>query len=160
NVLLDLYDTSTRLLADAGAIIVPTLMFVAGADWVVKESAQQQFFDRLSSPVKDMLVLPGFYHAIFHEQDRHLPVAQVRDFVRLHFAQSAEPLSLLTADQSGYTKAEYDRLIAPGNPAFTVMKWAMRTIGCLSRGIQLGWQAGFDSGVMLDYVYENTPHGS
>jgi SAM-dependent methyltransferase len=40
------------------------------------------------------------------------------------------------------------------------MKWAMRTIGRLSCGIRLGWQAGFDSGVMLDYVYENTPQGS
>jgi len=160
NVLLDLYDTSTRLLADAGAIIVPTLMFGAGADWVVKQSAQQQFFDRLSSPVKEMMVLPGFYHAIFHEQDRHLPVAKVRDFVRTHLAQPAQSLSLLTADQSGYTRAEYDRLVTPGSPAFAVIKWAMRTIGRLSCGIRLGWQAGFDSGVMLDYVYENTPQGS
>ena len=36
NILLDLYDTSTRLMADAGAITVPTLMLTAGADWVVK----------------------------------------------------------------------------------------------------------------------------
>ena len=160
NVLLDLYDTSTRLLADAGAIIVPTLMFGAGADWVVKQSAQQHFFDRLSSPVKEMMVLPGFYHAIFHEKDRHLPVAKVRDFVRTRLAQPTQPLSLLTADQSGYTKAEYDRLATPGSPAFAIMRWAMRTFGRLSRGIQLGCQAGFDSGVMLDYVYENTPQGS
>jgi alpha-beta hydrolase superfamily lysophospholipase len=35
NVLLDLHDTSKRLLADAGAIQTPTLMIGAGKDWVV-----------------------------------------------------------------------------------------------------------------------------
>jgi SAM-dependent methyltransferase len=38
-------------------------------------------------------------------------------------------------------------------------RWAMRTFGRLSRGIQLGWRVGFDSGVTLDYVYENRPQG-
>ena len=57
------------LIADAAAISVPTLMFVAGADWVVKAPAQKKFFDRLSSPVKRIEILPGFYHAIFHEKE-------------------------------------------------------------------------------------------
>jgi len=35
----------------------------------------------------------------------------------------------------------------------------MRTLGRLSRGIRLGWESGFDSGVTLDYVYENKPQG-
>ena len=46
NVLLDLHDTSKRLLADAGAIQTPTLMIGAGKDWVVSLKAQQKFFDR------------------------------------------------------------------------------------------------------------------
>jgi SAM-dependent methyltransferase len=29
----------------------------------------------------------------------------------------------------------------------------------LSRGIEIGWRSGFDSGVSLDYVYRNEPHG-
>src|SRR5215510_6436784 len=90
NVLLDLYDTSTRLLADAGAIIVPTLLLGAGSDWVVKLSAERRFFDRLSSPVKAMVVLPGFYHAIFHEKERHLAITKVWEFMRMRFAQPAE----------------------------------------------------------------------
>src|SRR5207302_3963239 len=36
NILLDLHDTSTRLLRDAGAIHVPTLLLSSGSDWVVK----------------------------------------------------------------------------------------------------------------------------
>ena len=43
NMLLDLHDTSTRLLADAGAIHVPTLMLSAGEDWVVSLAAQRRF---------------------------------------------------------------------------------------------------------------------
>jgi SAM-dependent methyltransferase len=31
--------------------------------------------------------------------------------------------------------------------------------GRLSAGIELGWRHGFDSGVMLDYIYENRPQG-
>src|SRR5207248_250342 len=107
NILLDLHDTSTRLLADAGAITVPTLMLAAGSDWVVKVSAQQQFFDRLSSPVKQLEILPGFYHAIFHEKDRSQVVDQVRAFILDRFRRPVERPSLLAADQSGYTKAEY-----------------------------------------------------
>jgi SAM-dependent methyltransferase len=35
----------------------------------------------------------------------------------------------------------------------------MRTVGRASAGIDLGYRHGFDSGVMLDYVYENRAHG-
>ena len=65
NILLDLYDTSTRLLADAGAITVPTLMFEAGTDWVVKPAASRKFFGRLSSKVKRIEILPGFIMRFF-----------------------------------------------------------------------------------------------
>src|SRR5216117_3475034 len=71
NVLLDLYDTANRLVADAGAIQTPTLMIGAGHDWVVRLKAQSQFFDRLSSPLKEIEIYPAAYHAIFHDQDRH-----------------------------------------------------------------------------------------
>jgi SAM-dependent methyltransferase len=35
----------------------------------------------------------------------------------------------------------------------------MKTFGRLSEGVALGWRAGFDSGVTLDYIYENRPRG-
>ena len=159
NILLDLYDTSTRLIADAGAITTPTMILTAGADWVVKVSAQQEFFDRLGSPVKHIENLPGFYHAIFHEKDRHLAVTKVREFITKCFAQPPQRVSLLEADKQGYTKNEYDRLCQPGSPVFALTRTCMKTVGCLSRGIQLGWEAGFDSGRTLDYVYENQPRG-
>jgi len=159
NVLLDLHDTSTRLLDDAGAISVPLLVLAAGSDWVVKASAQLQFVERVSSPFKRFEVLPGFSHAIFHERDRQLVVAKVRDFIRERFAQPPAPASLLNADQHGYTRAEYDRLRRPGGRRFTPVRWLMKGPGRLSQGIDLGWKHGYDSGVMLDYIYENRAQG-
>jgi len=159
NILLDLFDTSTRLIADAGAITAPTLMFKAGADWVVKASAQQKFFDGLSSSVKRMETLPGFYHAVFHEKNRQLVASKARDFIGTCFARPLQPVSLLDADRQGFTKNEFDRLCGPGNPMFALMRGAMKTVGRLSKGIQLGWEAGFDSGRTLDYVYENRSQG-
>src|SRR5262245_58137040 len=35
----------------------------------------------------------------------------------------------------------------------------MKGPGRLSRGIDLGWKHGFDSGVMLDYIYRNQAQG-
>jgi alpha-beta hydrolase superfamily lysophospholipase/SAM-dependent methyltransferase len=159
NLLLDLYDTSTRLLADAGAISVPTLVLAAGSDWVVNRAAQRRFVERLSSPVKQFDVLPGFHHAIFHEKERHRVVSRVRAFIDQCFALRAEPGSLLAANKAGYTRDEYDRRCRPGGMRFAAVRAIMKTGGRLSGGITLGWQRGFDSGTMLDYVYENRPQG-
>ena len=159
NILLDLYDTSTRLIADAGAIITPTLLFVAEADWVVKKSAQETFFNRLSSPVKRLERLPGFYHAIFHEKERQRVVSKAREFIRECFERAPQRDFLVEADKRGFTRDEFDRLCRPGNPLFGLTRFMMKTAGRLSRGIQLGWEAGFDSGRTLDYVYENQPRG-
>lgn len=161
NILLDLHDTSKRVVADAGAITVPTLVMAAGSDWVVKRQPQETFYRNLSSLRKAFCVLPGFYHAIFHEQDRHLPIGKARAFLREAFDQPAPRLPLTQADRGGFTKTEFDLLSAPT----CSLKWrlvgaSMRSIGKLSRGIRLGWERGFDSGETLDYVYANRPEGT
>ena len=160
NVLLDLRDTAKRLLADAGAINVPTLMLGAGRDWVVSLEAQSEFFHRLSSPVKRMHVFPSMYHAIFHEKDRAQVIERTREFILERFAQPPVIVSLRDADKYGYTWEEYERLKLRGAPQFLAVSAAMRTGGRLSKGIDLGWRSGFDSGLSLDYVYANCPQGS
>ncbi len=160
NVLLDLHDTAQRLLADAGAITVPTLMLGAGRDWVVSLEAQRQFFDRLSSPLKQMHVFPAMYHAIFHETERAQVIDRVREFVRERFAQPPVTVSLRHADKFGYTWEEYERLKLRGGPQFAAVRAVMKTGGRLSEGIDLGWRSGFDSGQSLDYIYANEPQGS
>ncbi|MEY2481825.1 MAG: hypothetical protein QOK24_353 [Verrucomicrobiota bacterium] len=160
NVLIDLHDAGTRLLADAGAINVPTLMLSAGRDWVVSLKAQREFFNGLSSPVKRMHVFPAAYHAIFHEKERAQVIERAREFIVERFAAPAAPPSLLKADEFGYTWEEYERLKLRGGPQFALVRAGMKTGGRLSKGIDLGWRSGFDSGLTLDYVYENKAQGS
>jgi alpha-beta hydrolase superfamily lysophospholipase len=159
NMLLDLHDTSRRIVADAAAIHVPVLILSAGSDWVVGLDAQRHFFERLSSSIKEMQVYPGLFHALFHERGRELPIAKMREFIGQRFAQPATGPSLLDADATGHTKREHDRLRAPGGHHYVPLRWAMRTLGRLSEGVRLGWRTGFDSGLTLDYVYENRPRG-
>ena len=60
NVLLGLHDLSTRIVKDAGAITTPTLILSAGRDWVVRNAAQLEFYQNLSSDIREMEVYPGF----------------------------------------------------------------------------------------------------
>ncbi len=160
NVLLDLHDTARRLLADAGEIQVPVLMLAAGRDWVVSLKAQREFFNGLSSPRKQMHVFPAMYHAIFHETDRAQVIERIRAFIEERFAESPIVVSLRDADKYGHTWEENERLKLRGSPHFAVVRAAMKIGGRLSKGIELGWKSGFDSGRSLDYVYENRPQGS
>lgn len=165
NILLDLFDASRRLLDDAGAIRVPTLVLTSGADWVVRKGDQRKFFERLGSPVKELKEYPGFHHAIFHEKDRHLPIAKAREFILQAFDRPPARDSLLNAHAEGYTKEEFDRLskplcpVSPRRLSFAARRLSLKTLGRLSQGIRLGWRAGFDSGQSLDYVYENRARG-
>jgi alpha-beta hydrolase superfamily lysophospholipase len=165
NVLVDLHDTSVRLIDDAGAIRVPTLLLAAGADWVVKLAPQRRLFERLGSPMKRMKVFPGMYHDLLHEKDRHLVIDEIRRFIVEAFDRAAALPPLLDADRYGYTCNEYDRLaeplpwFSPKGMSFRLQRVGSQTLGRLSRGVRLGLRTGFDSGKTLDYVYENQPRG-
>jgi len=164
NILLGLYDTATRIMADAGAIITPTLVLSAGSDRVVNNSAQRRFFAGLSSTRKEMRVFPHFYHALLYERYRREPISLARKFINDCFRKIPDTAFLVRQDREGYTRNEFDRLRQPAQvPAatwFGMQKWFMQTLGRLSTGIRLGWQSGFDSGKSLDYVYENRAHGT
>jgi alpha-beta hydrolase superfamily lysophospholipase/SAM-dependent methyltransferase len=161
NVLLDLYEISARIVADAGAIRVPALVLSGGADWVVDVNEQRKFFERLGSQKKRMRVFDGMYHDLLHEAGRAEVLAEIRNFIN-ETHESREPL--LDAHREGYTKREYDALTKPANAlksaVFAAQRITLSTIGKLSRGIHLGWESGFDSGRSLDYVYENEARGA
>jgi alpha-beta hydrolase superfamily lysophospholipase/SAM-dependent methyltransferase len=166
NILLDLHDTSTRLIDDAGAIRLPALILAAGkSDWVVRLDAQQKFFERLSSPVKRMQVYDGLHHDILHEVERQKVLAAIRGFVDEMYEQPPVATPLVAADRVGYTREEYERLnrplsvFSPKGWSFAAQRLVLRTAGRLCDGIRLGWDTGFDSGRSLDYVYENRPRG-
>jgi SAM-dependent methyltransferase len=161
NILIDLYDTARRVVEDAAAIRVPVLLFSASQDWVVKTEPQRAFFERLGSADKEFVMLWGFHHAIFHEAQREVVFNRVRKFAeRLFATPPVRPPPLLDADLRGHTRTERDELAASRDELPSrLLRLAMRTVGRLSRGIDLGWEAGFDSGRTLDYVYRNKPSG-
>ena len=165
NVLLGLHDAATRLTRDAQAINLPVLILSSGADFVVKQSAQRRFYDGLANPRKEMQTFPGFLHDTFNETDSHLPIGKARLFIDDVFARDVDTPKLLDADRQGFTKAEYDRLSEPlplnslKGIGYASAALLMRTVGRLSKGIQVGWKTGFDSGSMLDYVYRNEASG-
>jgi alpha-beta hydrolase superfamily lysophospholipase/ubiquinone/menaquinone biosynthesis C-methylase UbiE len=165
NILLDLYDLSTRLIDDAGAIVTPTLVLSAGSDWVVKSRPQRTFFERLSSPIKEHRTYSGFYHALLHEKDRAQPIAHIREFIERAFDAPPNPASLVDADQRGYTHNEYQRLqrplpaLSPKNISFAMQRLGMKTLLRLSKGVRIGWDKGFDSGESLDHVYRDRASG-
>lgn len=165
NVLLDLYSTAGRVVADAAAIVLPTQLLISGADWVVHHKPQHRFFARLSSAVKEKREFPGFYHDTLGERDRADAVAAVRAFVLRCFDDPPAAMDLLDADTYGATADESRALAAP-LPATSARRlyWGavragLRIGGTLSDGIRLGQATGFDSGSTLDYVYRNQPSG-
>lgn len=164
NILLGLYDTAERVVADAGAIHVPTQLLISGADWVVHHKPQHAFFERLGSAVKECHVLDGFYHDTLGEKDRHLAVAKARDFIqRLYAAPHAMP-HLGDADRSGPARELHERLSNAPTSLAARAYWAMSRFwigvgGKLSAGMGVSVATGFDSGSTLDYVYRNRSQG-
>jgi len=157
-MLLDLHDTATRLMKDAGAIRVPTLLVSADKDWVVSLSAQRQFFQKLGSPMKQMEVFRNCYHSLFHERDRRSIIQRTGEFLAECFTRPNED-GCLTMDRGGYTRTEYDLLRMPGSRRWSLVRTNLKSFGRLSKGIRLGWDSGFDSGLSLDYVYQNKSDG-
>lgn len=169
NVLLDLYDTAERLVADAGAIQVPTQVLLSGADFVVHKQPQRQLYERLGSRIKELHELPGFYHDTLGELQREQAFSLMRQFIQRLPQPAAQPdlvqRALLQSDREGYTWLEWQQLQRP-RPLWHPRRWQMamtrlslRTLARLSEGVRLGWRTGFDSGSTLDYVYRNEARG-
>jgi alpha-beta hydrolase superfamily lysophospholipase/phosphatidylglycerophosphate synthase len=165
DILLALYGTAERVIADARAITIPTQLLISGADWVVHHGPQHRFFERLGAPIKERHIFAGFYHDTLGERDRKIAVDKVRGFVLARFAEPLNPTSLLDADRMSYTRDEADVLASPLPPCspgglyWGATRMGLRIGGFLSEGIKLGRHTGFDSGSTLDYIYRNRPQG-
>ncbi len=165
DLLLDVYATSRRLIADAPVVHTPSLVLIAGADAVVRAKAQNRYFDRLGSASKSRKVLAGAYHDIFSDLDRADAIGELRRFVLAAFQRERQAPQLLGADQAGPTRAEADALAmplarwSPSGVRWRFTRWLLKMGSAFSRGLALGHEAGFDSGSMLDYVYRNQPEG-
>ena len=166
NVLLGLYETAERIVADAQGITLPMQLLISGSDFVVHQEPQRQFFERLGSTIKQKVELPGFYHDTLGEKGRAKAVEQIRQFVQRVFAQDPVRVDLTQADRRGPTFEEAQALAAPLSPwSPRGMYWAITRAGLklggkFSEGMKLGHDTGFDSGSTLDYVYRNEARGT
>lgn len=164
-VLLGLYEAAERVVGDAQAITVPTQLLVSGSDFVVHRAPQDRFYERLSSPVKERHLLPGFFHDTLGERDRAPAIAEIRRFLGERFAQPLVRPSLRDAHRHGATFDEAEILSWPPerNSAkdayWRFTRAGLRFGGTLSEGIALGLESGFDSGSTLDYIYRDEARG-
>ncbi|NDO82157.1 hypothetical protein CJP72_15700 [Citrobacter sp. NCU1] len=166
NILLDLYKTAERIVSDAGAITMPVQLLVSGEDFVVHRKPQIDFYQRLRSPLKELHVLPGFYHDTLGEKERHLAFDKMRDFIDTLYARPPQCFDYRHEDRWS-PGADTWRILSGGPEPFSVddiayrgLRYAMKMLGTQSTGVRLGFETGFDSGSTLDYVYRNQPQGS
>mgnify|MGYP000845116634 CR=1 FL=1 len=165
-ILLGLYDTADRVVADAQAITTPLQLFISGDDWVVHHKPQHDFYNRLGSQHKARHILPGFYHDTLGEAERERAFALIRPFIRARFAAPYQAVDTTGAHLASASRVEADELATP-LPRFSLrgLWWALYRAGMRlgarwSEGLRIGQETGYDSGSTLDYVYQNEPRGS
>lgn len=160
-LLIDLADMGKRLVEDSMAIELPTIIFSAEKDYVVKNSAQKKFFLNLSSKKRKFIELENFYHGIIFEKERQKVYKILDDFIQDVFKNQNTTLDVSPRE---FSRKEYERIALKEYPLtekifYSVQKFSMRTFGFLSKGISLGLKYGFDSGISLDYIYKNQTNG-
>lgn len=163
-ILVDLFDASQRVIADAMVIDRPLLFFSATADRVVTRDSLNRFFMNYGATEKEHVTLQDARHAIFHDFCRDEVTAAIRAFAEVRFKTAPRPV--LRHDLSHpATHAEYQSLLGPlptlslKGASFAVQRLAMGTLGRLSHAIRVGLETGFDSGESLDCIYENEARG-
>lgn len=166
NILLDLYRAAERIVQDAAAITLPTQLLISGDDFVVHRAPQLKFYQRLSSPVKEQHILPGFYHDTLGEKERHLAFDKMRCFIESLYTAQLPTHNYRYEDRWSASADSYRALQVPLKPYsaegiyYSALRYGMQTLGRSATGVRLGFETGFDSGSTLDYVYRNQPQGT
>ncbi|KEY56593.1 phospholipase YtpA [Serratia sp. DD3] len=166
NILLDLYRTAERVVRDAAAITLPVQLLISGNDHVVHRKPQLDFYQGLRSQLKELHILPGFYHDTLGERDRHIAFDKMRSFIDTLYALPPQRFDYSNEDRWS-PSADTWRMLSGGpvpysldDVAYRAMRYGMKMLGTQSTGVKLGFETGFDSGSTLDYVYRNQPQGS
>jgi len=163
HMLLEFHREAQRIIANADGIRVPLMLLSAGKDWVVRTAPQKRFFHQLGSSRRRWQSYPEAYHGLLHEKERAEVFGDIRTFLDdLPPAPEGEKGERKT-HTLWWSRDRYEQVIR--QPAwwrkavFQLQSGLMKSIGRLSEGIRLGWEAGFDSGRALDYIYRNEPSG-
>jgi alpha-beta hydrolase superfamily lysophospholipase len=159
--LTTLLDTGERIVSDAAMIVTPILVLSAGKDYVVDNQSQGDFYANLSSPLKRIVVLDDFYHGVLYEENAQQAIDEIKSFMEAAFALRTVNHSekLITVAQQECDKIRYGSLPVFSQLNFYLQRTSMKYFGVMSRGMEIGLQYGFDSGVTLDHVYKNQAKG-
>jgi alpha-beta hydrolase superfamily lysophospholipase len=159
--LTTLLDTGERIIEDAAMITTPTLVLSAGSDYVVDSKVQGDFYAKLSSPLKRFVELDNFYHGVLYEENAQLAIDEIAQFIDDAFANTAENISnkLINITQQECDQLRYGSLPMCAHINYLTQRTAMKHLGFMSKGMEVGLKYGFDSGVTLDHIYKNSPEG-
>ncbi|MCJ8624634.1 class I SAM-dependent methyltransferase family protein, partial [Escherichia coli] len=120
----------------------------------------------LRSPLKELHLLPGFYHDTLGEENRAQAFEKMQSFISRLYANKSQKFDYQHEDRTGPSADRWRLLsggpvpLSPVDLAYRFMRKAMKLFGAHSAGLHLGMSTGFDSGSSLDYVYQNQPQGS
>ncbi len=164
NVLVTLFQASKHCFKRLADFETPVLLLTAGNDHIVHNKYHDQFIDRISSTTKQHIVLDDFRHALFFEQEQHKVIDPTKTFIDSLFGVKMKHLPVVIPNARPHTQIEYENLIDQGSRPkqiyYAACRYFLTRFGRYSDGVTLGLEKGFDSGVMLDYVYRNTPSGT
>lgn len=155
----DFVYTSKRIMADATAIYTSVRLITYTQTPKPERLLQEKLFNELSSSDKHISIVNLEITDIVIDT-----VLSFVDEVKNRITQSHWP-ELLSAHKQGKTKDELVRYTTPETDPVKKIRWffsriVLRQIGKrFSKGVKIGLDYGFDSGVSLDYIYQNTPQG-
>ena len=159
--LTTLLDTAKRVVSDAQTIVVPTLVLSATQDYVVDSKVQGNFYANLSSKLKKFVQLDGFYHGVLYEENSQIAIDEISEFMK---EVSKTKKSCMLDSVVKFTEDECSKIAFGTLPickefAYLTQRFMMKSLGSVSDGMAICLKYGFDSGVTLDYVYNNKPSG-
>jgi len=159
--LITLLDTAKRVVNDANLISCPTLVLSAQKDYVVDDKIQGDFYTNLSSKTKKFVPLKNSYHGVLYDLDKGIALNEIFTFMEKCFTlKKKDYLSkkvIITENEK--SKILFGTTSFINTISYYIQKKLMHKLGFMSEGMSIGLKYGFDSGVTLDYVYENKAKG-
>lgn len=162
SVLVTLFDAAENIFKRLRDFETPVLLLTAENDYIVRNKHHAQFIEGISSRYKKHVILPNYRHAIFHENERQIVEGHCHAFIK-EFMEGRSNFPLPLTEPRKHTVVEYQALVS-GNSFvksfyYSVFSYLLKTVGRASNGVCIGLEYGFDSGISLDYVYQNRAQG-
>lgn len=160
----DILYSSRRIVRDAFSYQVPTLFIFNKKESVKKQGSQRKFYENIASEIKTSSILSLPAANSDQNENKHIFYSCIREFIFNRFSERYIPVSLFNACLSGVTRDEYNKLRFEETDYLKRLYWqiikkVIHSVGRLSTGIRTGLDNGFDSGVSLEYMYNNESGG-